>query len=270
MELTYLVLAMLLAGAFGGLIAGLLGVGGGIVIVPAMEAALAILGIDASVRMHVAVATSLATIVATSISSTYAHYRRNAVDVSVIRRWAPFIVIGSIVGIWISANVDGQVLAAIFAFVAVAVAVKMMLPFDDWQLATTLPSGFIGGFVPVSIGTVSTLIGIGGGSLSVPTMTLCGKPIHIAVGTSAAIGLLIAVPATIGYVVTGWENALLPTASFGYVSSIGFAAIAPTSILFAPIGARLAHRLSRRNLSLIFGLFLFLVAIRMAKNAFWA
>ena len=267
MELLSLVIAMLITGAIGGVLAGLLGIGGGIVIVPMLEAALAFVGVDAAVRMHIAVATSLATIIPTSISSARAHYVRQSIDFGIVRYWAPWIVVGAVLGILIAANVGGDFLAAVFAVVALAVAVKMALPLDDTKLADDIPRGVFGPAIPLGIGSISTLMGIGGGTLSVTAMTLSGKAIHLAVGTASLLGLVIALPATLGYVVSGWGNPLLPVASLGYVNLLGFAVIAPATVLFAPLGARIAHALPRRRLSALFGLFLFIVAVRMTLRA---
>lgn len=268
MELASLVVAMLLTGAIGGVLAGLLGIGGGIVIVPVLEAALTFVGVDPSVRMHIAVATSLATIIPTSISSARAHHRKDSIDFGVIRYWSPWIVIGAVAGIVIAANVGAGFLAAVFAIVALAVAIKMALPFDDKNLADDIPRGILGPTIPLGIGTISTLMGIGGGTLSVTAMTLSNRPIHLAVGTASLFGLVIALPATLGYVISGWDNALLPAASLGYVNLLGFAVISPATVLFAPLGAKIAHALPRRKLSILFGLFLFIVAIRMGLRAF--
>ncbi len=269
MDLLSLVVAMALTGAAAGILAGLLGVGGGIVIVPAVEAALGLLGVDASVRMHIAVATSLATIIPTSISSAAAHYRKSSIDFSVVRFWAPFILIGAIAGTIIASLVTGQVLAGVFAVVALGVALNMMRPAQEKTIWERMPTGLTGALIPTGIGTISTLMGIGGGSMSVPAMTLMSKPIHQAVGTSSLLGLFIAAPATVGYVVAGWGNDLLPDWSLGYVSLIGFILITPATVAFAPLGAKLAHALSRRQLSFAFGAFLFVVSIRMGLKAFF-
>ena len=268
MTLIILVIAMLLTGAVGGVLAGLLGVGGGIVIVPMLDLALSFIGVDASIRMHIAVATSLATIIPTSISSARAHYQRQSVDVPVVRYWSPWIVAGAVLGILIAANVSAEFLAGVFAIVAFAVAAKMMLPLDDLNLANDVPRGIAGRIVPVVIGAISTLMGIGGGTLSVAAMTMSGKAIHLAVGTAAVFGFVIAVPATIGYIVSGWNNPLLPAGSVGYVNLIGLVSIASMTVLFAPLGAKIAHALPRRKLALLFGLFLAVVAMRMAFRAF--
>jgi len=268
MALPRLVVAMLVAGAAAGILAGLLGVGGGIVIVPVLETALAYLGVDIAVRMHVAVATSLATIIPTSVSSATAHYRKESIDFGIVRYWLPFILAGAIAGSFIASRVTGRVLAGVFAVVAFAVAVNMIRPSQDRIIWTRVPRGAGGALIPACIGGISTLMGIGGGSMSVPVMTLMNKPIHLAVGTSALLGLVIALPATAGYIIAGWHHELLPGWMLGYVSVIGFFLITPTTVLFAPLGARIAHALSRRSLSFVFGLFLLVVSIRMGLRAF--
>ena len=258
------VAALVAAGAAGGLIAGLLGVGGGIVLVPALDLALATAGVDHAVSLHVAVATSMATIVPTAISSSRAHARRNAVDFAVARRWAVPIVTGALAGALVAAHVQVDVLAAVFGTVALLSALKMLLPLDRVVLRQSLPGGVTGALIPAFIGAISAMMGIGGGTLSVPTMTLCGEPVHKAVGTAALLGLWIALPATIGYLVARPAEAVtLPPLTIGYVSLVGFALVAPISWLVAPMGARLAHSLDRRKLSAAFGAFLLLVATRM-------
>ncbi len=255
--------AMLGTGIVGGILAGLLGVGGGIVIVPVLETVLGLLDVPAEIRMHVAVATSLAVIIPTSISSARAHNPRGSVDFDLVKQWAVFILIGAVGGIVIASGVDGSVLTGVFGAVALLVAIKMALPLDQVTVTSRVPKGIFAGAVPTMIGGISTMMGIGGGTLSVPTLTLMNTPIHRAVGTSALFGLLISVPGAIGFAIAGWGNEQLPTGSLGFVNLIGFALIAPATVLAAPLGARIAHALSRRNLSLLFGLFLLLVSVRM-------
>lgn len=262
-DLVTLAVAMVFTGAIGGILAGLLGVGGGIVIVPMLEFALGFIGVDPSIRMHIAVATSLATIIPTSISSSRAHFKRDAVDVDLARNWALWIFIGALAGTWIASQVHSRVLSGIFAAVAFLVAIKMMLPLDSKTLTKGIPRGPAMVPVPTLIGLISTMMGIGGGSLSVPTMTAFGEPIHRAVGTAALFGLLIAVPGTLGFMITGHGNPLLPAGSIGFVNLIGLALIAPTTVLAAPLGARLAHAMNKRHLTLLFGCFLLIVAVRM-------
>ena len=262
-ELITLAIAMLVTGAAGGILAGLLGVGGGIVIVPMLDFALGVFGVDPAIRMHIAVATSLATIIPTSIASSAAHFKRDAVDVPLAKAWAAWIFIGALLGTWIASQVHSSVLSAIFACVAFLVAFKMILPLDNKTLANSVPRGPSMAPVPALIGLISTMMGIGGGSLSVPTLTLFGEPIHRAVGTSALFGLLIAIPGTLGFMLNGYGNPQLPPLSIGYVNLIGLALIVPMTVLTAPLGARMAHAMNKRHLSLFFGAFLLIVAVRM-------
>jgi uncharacterized membrane protein YfcA len=256
--------ALVAAGAAAGLIAGMLGVGGGIVLVPALDLALGAAGVAHAVSLHVAVATSMATIVPTAISSSRAHASRNAVDFAVVKRWAVPIVVGALAGSLAAAHVKVNVLAAVFGTVALLSAIKMLLPLDRVVLRQSLPGGIVGALIPAFIGAISAMMGIGGGTLSVPTMTLCGEPVHQAVGTAALLGLWIALPATVGYLLAHpAEAAALPPLTIGYVSLIGLALVAPISWLVAPFGAKLAHSLDRRKLSAAFGLFLLIVATRM-------
>lgn len=266
-ELTLLAIAMLLSGSIAGIFAGLLGVGGGIVIVPVMEAALSFVGIDPSIRMHIAVATSLAVIIPTSVSSSRAHYMRGAVDMPLVRRWALYIFAGALAGSFVAAQVHSRVLAAVFALFALLIGLKMMLRSEDRALSDHIPGSAWMASIPTSIGFFSSMMGIGGGTFSVMTMTLCGRPIHQAVGTSSLFGLFIALPATAGFIIGGWQNPLLPPASLGFVSLIGFLLISPTTVLAAPLGARIAHGLSRQRLNQVFGMFLLVAAVRMISRA---
>lgn len=266
-DLWPLVAAMLATGIVGGIVAGLLGVGGGIVVVPVLELALGILGVDPAIRMHVAVGTSLATIIPTSISSSRAHHRRQAVDLALVRQWAVPVFIGAVLGAVIAGYVHSAVLAAVFAVVALLVACKMILPLDRVSLAPSVPKGVAAAGVPLSIGALSTMMGIGGGTLSVPVLTLFNHPIHRAVGTAAAFGLIISLPGTAGFILSGLGDPRLPPGSLGYVNLIGLVLIGPTTWIAAPLGARIAHGLSRRHLSITFGIFLFIVACRMFYRA---
>jgi len=262
-ELVLLCAAMLLTGIVGGVLAGLLGVGGGLVVVPMLDFALGFMDVDPSIRMQIAVATSLATIIPTSISSSRAHHKRNAVDMVLAKRWAPWIFIGSLAGTWVASHVHSHVLSAIFACVACLVALKLILPLDARAVARNVPAGPAIYPAPTLIGFISTLMGIGGGSLSVPILTFFGEPIHRAVGTSALFGLLIAIPGTLGFMITGHGNPHLPFGSIGFVNLPGFALIAPATVLAAPLGVRLAHSMDKRQLTLIFGMFLLIVSVRM-------
>ncbi len=264
-----LIAAMLATGALGGVLAGLLGIGGGIVIVPVLDAVLAVLDVNPSIRMHVAVATSLATIVPTSISSSRAHFRRGAVDVALVRRWASFVLLGALLGAWIAARVHSVVLSLVFASVALVIAIKLLLPARNQVLTDGVPRHPAMMLVPTGIGAVSSMMGIGGGTLSVAALTLCNQPIHRAVGTAALFGLVISVPATLAFMWSGYGDPRLPPGSIGFVNVLGFLLISPTTVLCAPLGAALAHRLSQPQLRTLFGSFLLLMSVRMFWQA-WA
>jgi uncharacterized membrane protein YfcA len=262
-EIALYAASLLATGVAAGFIAGLLGVGGGIVIVPVLYFVLGALGVDEEVKMHVAVGTSLSTIVFTSFSSLRAHSRKGAVDFELLRSWAPGIVAGVIIGSFLASVFSGDVLTAIFGTIALIVAIYMAFSKPEWRVFSGLPTGILKHAVAAVIGTVSALMGIGGGTLSVPTLTLCGYPIHRAVGTAAAIGFAIGVPGTIGFIIAGWGREGLPPLSLGYVSLLGLILILPTSILLAPWGARAAHALPVRGLRIAFAAFLALTSARM-------
>ena len=267
-NLLLLGVAMLATGCVAGVMAGLFGIGGGIVIVPVLEFTLGFLGVGPAIRMHVAVATSLATIIPTSIASARAHHQRNAVDLDIVKRWAMFVLIGALAGAWIAAQVHSRVLAMVFASLALLIALKMMLLPESRNLTDEVPHGPLVPVIPTAIGCLSSMMGIGGGTFSVMTLTLFNQPIHRAVGTAALLGLVISLPGTIGFIVTGWSDVRVPPGSLGYVSLIGFALIAPATVMTAPIGAKIAHSFSEKKLSMLFGVFLVLAAARLFYKAF--
>ncbi|MDJ0916426.1 MAG: sulfite exporter TauE/SafE family protein [Woeseiaceae bacterium] len=262
---TWLVLAAAMAatGIVAGIMAGLFGIGGGIVIVPVLEFALATLGVDPTIRMHIAVSTSLATIIPTSISSARAHYRHDAVDFDIVRRWAAFVVIGALLGAFMASRVDSDVLAVIFATTAAFVAMKTLFRFGQTEVTQDIPRNPLVALLPTGIGAVSTMMGIGGGVLSVMVLRLFNQPIHRAIGTAALFGFAIAIPGTLGMIIAGWDDPRLPAGSLGFVSLLGFVAIAPMTVLAAPIGARLAHAFSEKVLSRLFAGFLIVASIRL-------
>ena len=260
--------AMLATGCIAGVMAGLFGIGGGIVIVPVLDTVLGFLGTDPEIRMHVAVATSLATIIPTSISSARAHHRRQSVDLKIAKRWAIWIFIGSIAGAFAASQLHSNVLAIIFATLALLIAVKMLFWPESRNLTEDVPNNWLMPVIPTLIGGLSSMMGIGGGTFSVMTLTMFGVPIHRAVGTAALFGLVISLPGTLGFIVTGYSDARVPAGSLGYVNLIGFALIAPATVLAAPLGARLAHAFSARKLSMAFGFFLIIASLRLFYRAF--
>ncbi len=267
--LSFALLAAILAssGLAAGLIAGLLGVGGGIVLVPVLEYSLRFANFPKEWCMHVAVATSLATIIPTAISSSRAHNLRGGIDWGIVKAWAPGMILGGLAGSLLASRASDAVLTALFGFIAALVAAKMFLPLEHLRLARQTPRGLVGNLIAAAIGGVSSMMGIGGGTLSVPAMTMTGGAIHSAVGTAAFFGLMLAVPGTIGYLFAT-PDASLPGLTVGLVSFAALAVIAPMSMLTAPLGAKLAHSLDRRTLSRIFSAFLCIVAIRMLIRTF--
>jgi uncharacterized membrane protein YfcA len=249
-------------------LAGLFGIGGGIVIVPVLETTLGFIGVDPAIRMHVAVGTSLATIIPTSISSARAHHTRKSVDVEIVRRWAVFVLLGALLGAWIASRVHSDVLAIVFATLAFLVALKMLFMPESRNLTKEVPRGPLVPVIPTAIGCFSSMMGIGGGTFSVMTLTLFNEPIHRAVGTAALFGLVISLPGMLGFVVAGWGDPRIPAASLGYVNLVGFACIAPATVLAAPLGAKIAHAFSAKRLNMLFGAFLIIASIRLFYRAF--
>ncbi len=251
-----------LSGAIAGLIAGLLGVGGGIVIVPILLFLFEAQGFPQAHVMQMALGTSLGSIVFTSVSSFRAHHRRAAVEWDVVKRMTPGILAGTFGGAWIAAMLSFRFLRVFFACFLCYVATQMLLDVRP-RPARDLPGGVGMLGMGTVIGLVSSLVGIGGGSLSVPFMTWCNVPIRKAIGTSAAIGFPIAVAGTLGYLVNGIGVSDLPSWSLGYLNLPALAGIAAFSMLTAPLGARLAHALPVASLKRVFAAFLVVVAARM-------
>jgi uncharacterized membrane protein YfcA len=267
-QLLWLLPLLLLAGALAGVLAGLLGVGGGIVVVPALYHIFGYVGVDDEIRMHLAVGTSLATIIPTSIRSVMAHRARGSFDQALFRQWVPGIIAGVALGIWLANISNFQQLTIIFASVALIVALYMSFGSSDWKLREGLPPNPLNSLLAAVVGTISAMMGIGGGTLSVPALTLCGVPIHRCVGTAAGFGLVIAVPGALGFAIGGWGEADLPVLSFGYVNWLGFLIIAPATVLFVPLGAGLAHALSQTALRRAFAIFLGITSLRMFWDIF--
>ncbi|MCZ4280742.1 sulfite exporter TauE/SafE family protein [Kiloniella laminariae] len=265
-DLIYTGLLLILTGAVAGTLAGLLGVGGGIVIVPVLFNLFGLLDLPASTAMHMAVGTSLATIVPTSLSSLRAHHKKGAVDIPLLKKWGLGIFAGSVLGAFIAGQVKGDVLTAVFAVVALLVSLNMVRS-EALTLSPALPAGtWLNTLISMIIGSFSAIMGIGGGTLSVPVLSSFSFPIHKAVGTASALGLLIAIPGVTGFILIGAGVAERPPLSLGYVSLVGFCLIFPTTVLFAPLGARIAHRLNRLWLRRTFALFLGLTSLRMFYN----
>ena len=252
----------LAAGFFAGFLAGLLGVGGGLVIVPVLAFIFAAQDFPAAQIMHLALGTSLASIMFTSISSLRTHHAHGAVNWRVVRDIAPGIVAGTLGGTVVAAQLSTTFLKVFFVVFLYYVATQMILNIKP-KPSRELP-GKVGMFGAGSvIGAVSSLVGIGGGTLSVPFMTWCNVRLHQAIGTSAAIGFPIAAAGAAGYVANGWALGTLPAYSLGFVYLPALAGLVAASVLTAPFGARLAHRLPVARLKKFFALLLYALGTRM-------
>jgi len=266
-DLIFLAVSLMLAGAATGLLAGVFGVGGGAVIVPVLYEVFRVIGVPEEVRMPLVVGTSLAVIIPTSIRSFNAHRAKGLVDTSIIKMWAAPVVLGVLGGSFIARYAPADLFKTVFVAVAFVSAMRLLFASDRWKLGDDMPGPFVMRIYGLIIGVLSALMGIGGGQLSSLFMTFYGRPIHQAVATSSGLGVLISIPGALGYIYAGWPKMdILPPLSLGYVSFIGFLLFIPTSIWTAPIGARLAHRLSKRKLEVAFGLFLLVVCARF----FWS
>jgi uncharacterized protein len=261
-ELLGLAGALLAAGFVTGLLAGLLGIGGGGILVPVLYEVFGALGIDNAIRMHLAVGTSLAVIVPTSLRSFTAHHARGAVDLDLVRSMAPWVVLGVGLGAFLARYSNEAVLKGIWVVAASIMSLKLLFGRQDWRLGDAVPGqpfrALYGGFV----GLVSTLMSIGGGIFITALLTLYGQPMQRAVATSSAFGPIIAIPGALGFVWAGWHAAGRPPGSLGYVSLLGALVIIPTGVLAAPLGVRIAHGISRRKLELAFATFLVIVGLR--------
>jgi len=260
-----LIMLLLAIGCVGGFLSGLLGVGGGIIFVPALFFSLTSLGFSADHAMHVAVGSSLAVVLATGSTSAFGHYRRGAVDLTIVKAWGVPMVFGVIMGAMVASSVKSVVLKEIFAGMTLCIAFYMIFARERTEakplrfLTMTVQKGICG-----LIGLVSAMVGMGGAILTVPMMNYVGLPIQRAVGTGATLGIAVALPGIVTYMVTGMlygEN--LPPWSIGYVNLLTVAMILPSSMLLAPLGVKVSHNMPRRMLRRVFAIVLLIVSIRM-------
>lgn len=257
------VVGLMVTGVVSGIAAGLLGIGGGAIIVPALSNALLLLGYDADVVQHVAVGTSLAIIIPTGIMSALAHHKRGALDLNVLRLWVPFIVTGTFIGGLMAGLFSGDVLRIVFAIMAFAIAANIIFAFQTKLMGHLHGSSLTHRISAFVVGYISSLMGIGGGSLTVPTLVAFGATMHAAVGTSAAVGVAIAISGTLGFIISGWGAGGLPPLSLGYINLVALVLVAVLAALFAPLGAALAHRLDQKTLKYVFAAFLIVVGLNM-------
>lgn len=265
-ELAPFIVAAIAAGAVSGLLAGIFGIGGGAVLVPVFYQVLGILEVDEAVRMHLAVGTSLAIIIPTSIRSFTAHKARGVVDMELLRSFYVVVPVGVVLASLTAAYISSEGLRIIFAVITLLVAFRLLFNRESWRIGADIPGNPLRGVIGLLIGYFSTLMGVGGGVMNNTFMALYGRPMHQAVATSSGVGVMIAIPGTIGYIWAGWGNPLLPIASTGYINWIAVALIIPVALFITPYGVRIAHAASRRQLEIGFGLFCVFVSVRF----FWS
>jgi len=260
-----LVALLLLIGIGGGFLSGLLGIGGGIIFVPALYFCLTRFGVGGEYAMRMSVGTSLALVLVTAASSAFWHHKKGSIDFSIIRSWWLFIVFGVVTGTIFASSVNGHFLKQLFAVITLLIAVYMALSKEpqaeptQHRLAKKTQRA-----AACLIGMVSAMIGVGGAMLSIPLMTYIGVPMRKAVGTGGALGFMISLPAMVGYVLSGLPHMReLPPFSFGYVHLLAVSVIVPVSMLLSPVGVHVSHRTPRNRLRRVFALILVVVSLRM-------
>jgi uncharacterized protein len=265
--LVLLALALAASGFVMGFLAGLFGIGGGAILVPALYEAFRAVGVEHDILMHLCLGTSLAVMIPTTITSFRSHRKKGLVDEAFLRRVAPWIVAGVVVGAFIAYLAPSRTLQWIWAVCGGALALKMALSRDEWVIAKDVPRSWVTEVAAFGIGLASTMMSIGGASIMVAFLTLYGRSILPAVSTSSGLGPMIAIPGTIGFIWAGWGAPGLPPFSLGYVSLIGAALIIPVSVYAAPIGVRVGHGLPKRKLEVAFAIFLGIMSLRFLLGA---
>lgn len=258
---------LLFIGAFAGVLAGLLGVGGGIVLVPAFFYAFQTLGYGGAQLMQVCLATSLATIIVTSLRSVSSHNKKGAVDWTILRYWAPGIAVGAVLGVLVASSLRSSTLQGVFGIFGIAIGLYMAFGRAGWRLGAEMPKGAGLAVYSPFMGFMSTLMGIGGGSFGVPLMSLYNVPIHRAVATAAGFGMLIAVPSVIGFLFLDIAPQARPPYTIGAVNLVAFAIVVTMTLITAPLGVKLAHAMDPKPLKRVFAVFLTLVALNMLRKA---
>jgi uncharacterized protein len=254
-------------GALAGVVAGLLGVGGGIVLVPAFLHTFLALGYDGPAVMQVCLATSLATIVFTSARSLRGHNLKGAVRWEILRGWAPGIAIGAVVGVVAASGLKTAALLATFGVLGTMIGLYIGFGREEWRLGSEMPTGVGRTVTSAVVGFLSVLMGIGGGSFGVPLMRLYGVPIHNAVATASGFGIAIAIPAVIGFLLSGWAVADRPPLTVGLVNIPAFLIVVSATLVTAPLGVLLAHAMNPKPLKRVFAAFIILTALNMLRKA---
>lgn len=266
-ELLPMLLLIGAIGAFAGVIAGMLGVGGGIVLVPAFYFAFEGLGYGPEGLMQLCLATSLATIIVTSLRSLLAHNCRGAVDWEILKGWAIGIALGAILGVFAANGLRGEVLMVVFGVLGIVVGLYLAFGRPEWRLGEQMPKGIGRAITSPVLGFLSVLMGIGGGSFGVPLMSLFGVPIHRAVATASGFGLLIAVPSVIGFLLVPGMAENRPPLTIGQINLVGFVVVVAMTLITTPWGVRLAHAMDAKPLKRAFAVFILVMALNMIRKA---
>jgi uncharacterized membrane protein YfcA len=264
--LEYLFIYLLL-GTVVGFFAGLLGIGGGTLIVPVLTALFLHQGLPTAAIVHIALGTSMASIVITSVVSLAAHHRKQGVLWKVVKTMAPGVIVGAFFGTFLVARLSAQFLAVFFTIFLFVIAIQMFLnkqPAPSRVLPGSL--GLLG--VASSIGVISSLVAIGGGALTVPYLVWCNTPVKKAIGTAAALGFPIALSGTIGYVINGWNKLPEEVFMLGYVYLPAVIGISLATFFTAPVGASFAHRLPTASIKKIFAIFTLMLGLKMLNSIF--
>ena len=259
-----MVIILMVAGLAAGTVAGLFGIGGGFVVVPTLLVVFGYFGVADEVLMKSAVATSLATIVVTGFRSAHAHYKKGAVDMQIIRDWAPWLVVGAIIGTLLTRVLDASALKIIFSVGVFLMGLHFVFPSKNnvrFRFSAEMPKNPALAPIATALGSFCAMLGIGGGTPAVMIMTACDRKIHQAVATAAGFGVIIAVPGTIGNMIVGWGAEGLLPGSVGYVNLIAALSVVSMSVITAPMGAKLAHSLDAVKLKRFFGIYLILTSL---------
>ena len=266
-QIALLLIAVVASGLFAGLVAGLFGVGGGTVVVPALFYVFSVLRLGGEANLHVAVGSSLTVIIATALRSLAAHRSHGAVDEAVLKTWTPWVAVGALVGAGLAGLASKEGLSLVYAVAALIVAAHLGFGREHWRIAPDLPTGWLRRGLGTLIGALSAMMGVGGGSFGSMLMTLYGRPIHQAVATASGFGLAIGIPAALGFIVFGWNAPGRPPLSLGYVNVPAAVVMALVTTLTAPFGAKLAHSLDKKVLRRLFAAFLAFTAVLIVHEA---
>lgn len=267
-EAAVILAVLMVTGLCVGFLSGLLGIGGGGLLVPVLYEVFLFLDVPDQNRLHLAIGTSLAVMIPTTVRSFVAHRGRGTADGGLVRRLALPVLVGVVVGSVVAKWCSDDVLKWVWVVFGLLMASKLLFAKNSWRLGDDVPDSIAVEAYGVLVGAISTIMSIGGGAYITALLMLYGRSIKEAVGTSVGFGPIIAIPGMLGFVWAGWQVVGLPLGSIGYVNLLGFAALAPTSVYMAPVGAKVAQGVSRRSLEIIMGCFISTISLRFLLSIF--